>query len=147
MNFHAAQLTLAYLCDYLIDHHALAPSFMSLSLEIDPEQDEKNKKDPRAFCYVTPGVLTIFTTLALPALPPEAMMGVMLHEIAHLHLNAFKGDESEVDVDAFCTCEISESGYHYANVEYLSPFHNHTKVIATNLEKVSPMFFRRVIGN
>ena len=144
MNLSQVQYELTCLAKWLIEHRELEPMFKHIHFKWAREQDDRNKKDPRSFCYVTSGTLVIYASLALADLPQVNRFGVMLHEIGHLHLRAFNGDESEVDVDEWCTFKVPESGYVYTDAEYLCPW-TKSFVIAKNLETVRYGFVSQVM--
>jgi hypothetical protein len=131
---------LELLKDFLRREHEL-PS--GVKLQWDAEHDLVNRADTRAFCYVRSNDPVIYCSAAIENLLPEARMGVLLHELGHLLLEAFCGDDCEVDVDEFCMNEVPASGYHYADAQYLSPWTNEL-VTAKNLECVSPAFLEEV---
>lgn len=106
------------------------------AIEHSPEQDAANANDPRAFCFVTPGEGIIYCTQNLENLPDRALVGILLHEIGHIHLGAFDGDEAEVDVDEWAT-KIEEAGYHYEDIVYQRDGH---AVLANNIEVVYDKF-------
>ena len=116
-----------------------------IKLQWDAEHDLVNRNDPRAFCYMRPNDPVIYCSAAVESLLPEARIGVLLHELGHLILAAFCGDDCEVDVDDFCMNDVRASGYHYEDVQYLSPWTNEL-VTAKNLECVSPAFLEEVYG-
>jgi hypothetical protein len=136
------------LVEYLIQHNDLSLDFRELEIVYDPDQDALNEKDPRAFCYVVQDDWKIYCTRNLEALPPEARMGILLHEIGHLHLDAFgaeegnDNDEFEADVDAWILGNVPEASYTYEDVEYYALIGNLRG--AKNLQCVSTQFLRRV---
>jgi hypothetical protein len=109
----------------------------------------ENAKDPRAFCFVEkefPNV--IHCAEAIEGLPPEARVGVIYHEVGHILLNAFHGDESEVDVDEWCVNFIPTANYTYLDTPYITLRQDAYRGIvskgriAKSLQNVSPEFVR-----
>jgi hypothetical protein len=135
--------TLALLLDYLVAEKKISPKFLRLKMKHDESQDALNQTDPRAFCHVFQDRMIVYSTLALERLPADARTGVLLHEIAHLHLNAFNGADSEVDVDEWCMFDVPESNYHYRDCFYVSPWTG-AGVTARNLEHVKNDFLARL---
>lgn len=105
-------------------------------------QDKANLKNPRAFCFTQRGDLSIYCARALNELPVEARLGVLLHEIGHIVMDAFDGDECEVTADQF-GFGIAEAGYKYKDVEYVNPL-THELARANSLETVSPQFVEKI---
>jgi hypothetical protein len=135
--------TLALLLDYLVAEKKISPKLLRLKMQHDEAQDLLNQVDSRAFCHVQRGKPSVFASIALERLPVDARTGVILHEIAHLHLDAFGEDESEVDVDEWCMFEVPESSYHYRDCFYISPWTG-TGVTARSLEHVKNDFLARL---
>jgi hypothetical protein len=135
-----ASRDLEYLLNFLRQEHELPAG---IKLRWDSDYDLANKEDPRAICYVRSDDPAIYCSGAIEALAPEVRMGVLLHEVGHLILEAFCGDDCEVDVDDFCINDVAESGYHYADSEYISPW-TQTAVLAKNIEHVSQVFLDEV---
>jgi len=105
-------------------------------------QDETNLKNPRAFCFTQRGDLSIYCARALNELPVEARVGVLLHELGHIVMDAFDGDECEVTADQF-GFDLREAGYGYKDVEYVNPI-SYELVRANSLETVSPQFVEKL---
>lgn len=138
--FETASKELQLLLKHLHIKHQISNRLLFRTLlQHSEEQDERNRKDPRAFCFVTEKSPTIYATLALDNLDSQTRVGVLLHEIGHLWLGAFGDAQVEVDVDEFCAMKVPESKYHYASCSYLSPWSGHA-VLAQNIERVSPEF-------
>lgn len=138
-----ASYALKNLVAWLIENgHLTEKNPDAYALEIDPEQDIRNAADPRAFCYVTPGeVGIIHCARALNNLSDHALVGILLHELGHIELGAFNGDESEVDVDEWATA--LDVGYQYDTVTYWNSYA--TAVAAKNIEVVSPEFAAQIM--
>lgn len=116
-----------------LERNGLITDREGFAIEHEPEQDSLNAADPRAFCYTQPGTGVISCTQQVEFLPDRALLGILLHEIGHIELGAFEGDESEIDVDEWCV--NTELGYQYVpEVKYL--LNNTTPVIATNIEVI-----------
>jgi len=117
---------------------------VSVTLIHDPGHDAVNRRDPRAFCYVDADCPTaIRCASALEALHPPARIGVLLHEIGHIVLDAFDGDEAEIDVDSWCLDFVPEAGYTYMDTSYWRPGKKRP-VTAKALEHVSLGFVHAV---
>jgi len=127
------------LISFLIDQYELEKKFTRLELVHDPQCDVSNRENPRAFCFVeSSGPLIIHASQCLEDLSQHVRIGILLHEIGHLHLAAFGSDESEVDVDEWCS-SIKEAGYKYQDCRYFSSLLNGF-ITAKNLEFVEPSF-------
>lgn len=133
------------LVNYLITEHSLSGRLLlKLRIKHSLEQDDHNRKDPRAFCHVARGEKYIYCTQALEFVPVHVRLGILLHEIAHILNDAFDGDESEIVVDEFCVFKIPESGYKYLDqVVYMSPW-DHAPIAAKNIEAVTGDFVYRI---
>lgn len=117
---------------------------LSVVLQHDPEYDLVNTQDPRAFCYVERDDPTVIhCTKNLEYLDKNSRLGVLMHELGHIVLDAFHGDESEVDVDSWCLEFIPEAGYHYRDTKYQKPTRDGILIKhAKSLQHVSPAFIR-----
>jgi len=149
LRLRKAESDLHALLAYMIAEHG-APEDRLLDVTIlhDAEHDKENARDPRAFCFVEkerPNF--IHCAKAIEELTPEARVGVLYHEIGHILLNAFHGDESEVEVDEWCLTFLPMSNYTYRDTAYLVT----GKVgksdvawgrIAKSLQSVAPGFVR-----
>jgi len=127
------------LANYLVKRRGQPMSLLSVQIIHSSDADKRNQKSPRGFCHVTPGLWVIFCSQTLEDAPREVRLGVLLHETGHLILDAFRGDESEVDVDEFCLHVVPEAGYYYGDSEYFSRFHGRN-VTAKNVQHVSHKF-------
>lgn len=114
-----------------------------IRLRGDKEADANNRKDPRAFAFVIGKSKVIRCARVMDWLPPNARVGILLHEILHIVLNARHGPESEVDVDEFATAELEKTGYCYKNVDYLDGPSLKTRT-AKAIECVSTAFLKRL---
>ena len=133
---------LRLLCEYLRRHYGLD---LNVALIHDSAHDQENLRDPRAFCYVDPEYPgEIRCAAALESLRREARIGVLFHEIGHIVLNAFHGDESEVDVDHWCRTFVPESAYTYMDTAYWRDGKGRRPVTAKALEHVSLRFAQAV---
>jgi len=133
---------LVCLAKYLVAHGA-SIKLLGVSLEHDPGQDRENLRDPRAFCHVKPDDPgTIFCSAALAELRAPARIAVLLHELGHIELNAFTGDTSEVDVDAWCM-EWPDAHYTYMDAVYWRA-DVRKPVTAKNLKHVSYAFVDKI---
>jgi len=124
---------------YLIRQHGYEPAYTRLQAQHAPAHDPENEHDPRVFCYVKPDRWKIFCSCAVESVSPRVRLGLLLHEIVHLRLDAFKGAGSEVDVDAYILDHLPMAGYTYADHLYRSPFTG-DDVTAKAVEHVSQVF-------
>lgn len=131
------QNLIAYLNSNMRIKALTSQAFANRSLEC----NERNAADPRGFCFATAKSNVIAYADNIEYLPAENRIGILLHELGHIELQAFKGPASEVDVDVWC-CDIPGSGYRYANVEYWSP--GHGPRTANSIQCVSSEFVRRI---
>jgi hypothetical protein len=135
---------------YLATRNVVIPGTVAVSYAAhSSRQDQVNREDSRAFCYVeNSGTPAIYCTKAIEWLPPEARIGVLLHEIGHLVLKAFEDDESEVDVDEWCVTNFPEAKYAYADVTYytLNKWGKKGEPrVANSLQTVSPAFVHLIL--
>jgi hypothetical protein len=105
--------------------------------------DSENEHSPRQFCSVACGDERIYCAASLENVDERVRMGILLHEIGHLFLNACNGDESEVDVDVWIVKEFPEARYCYADHKYVRS--DGERVTAKNLQRVGSRFVERVI--
>ena len=111
-----------------------------IKLRWDKDQDERNAEKPRSFCYVRPDdPLTIYCAKTLDNVSTNVRIGILLHEIGHIQLDAFNGDECEVDVDDWVLREFPESGYTYKDHKYYNELTG-KYVIGHSLQHVSRKF-------
>lgn len=107
-------------------------------LHLSRRQTQDNEIDPRAFAHVVKGKPdSIFTCAAIEVIPRRFRVGILLHEIVHLHRNLLSTEENEVDVDAVIVTEIPEAGYTYDNLRY--EYRGRVRQ-ATNLQRVTGGF-------
>lgn len=142
MRLRKAQTTLAMLTEYMIIEHGVPEDrLIEIKIRHDRDHDKENRQDPRAFCFVEKDNPTVIHCAnAIEDLPEEARVGVLYHEIGHIFLNAFHGDESEVDVDEWCVNFLPMSGYTYKDTCYFS-FSTGQRV-AKSLQNVASSFLR-----
>lgn len=126
---------------YMIDQKELDPSRGILRVVRDAAQDRLNAKNPRSFCYVLPRDPHIYCAGALEHVPEPFRCGILLHEVGHVAMNAFKGSISEPVVDSFILLALPESGYTYKDCDYR---HNGDVRTARNIQWVSPKWVRRL---
>ncbi len=91
-----------------------------------------NQKSARSFCFVIIGEFEIHYADALLELPLPFMVGILLHEIAHMVIKEDGGDP-ELGVDEWIIDNVPEAGYRYADAKY-------GRRTARNLERVSESF-------
>ncbi len=98
---------------YLIAKRGLPPECQAITAKYSQEEDARNLQNPRGFCHTEQGKPEIFCSRALEDTDREVRVGILLHEIGHIMLNAFDGDESEVDVDEWVTQMTPKGAYRY----------------------------------
>ena len=99
----------------------LPPEAYPVRIQYEPEHDEQNATDPRAFCYVSKSQWTIFCSRSIEVLEPNHRVGILLHEVYHIFKEAFDGPECEVDVDAAILEAHPDADYQYLDTVYCSP--------------------------
>lgn len=149
MRLRKAQAALAMLTEHMIIEHGAPDDLLSsITIEHDKEHDKENELDPRAFCFVEKDNPTVIhCAKAIEDLPKAACVGVLYHELGHILLKAFHGDESEVDVDEWCVNFLPMANYTYLDTPYIA-----TAVVgksdvtrgrvAKSLQNVAPSFLR-----
>jgi hypothetical protein len=145
MKLRRAEAALLALTEYMMfAHGAPEEKLCVITLKHDEAHDKENEKDPRAFCFVEKENPTVIhCSKAIEDLQIEARFGVIYHEIGHIVLNAFHGDESEVDVDEWCVNFLPEAEYTYKDTPYITPYRGGVKlVLAKSLQNVSLKFLR-----
>lgn len=98
--------------------------------------NDQNKASARQFCFVFLGEHKIHFSDALLKLPEEFIVGILLHEIAHMVVK--EGRDPELDVDEWVVEHVPEAHYHYADARY-------GKRVAKNLECVGREFFDLIL--
>lgn len=105
------------LLTYLRDRGLITPWLKSrIKLVRSQRATEQNQASPRQFCFVVIGQHDIHFAAALLKLPTPFIVGIQLHEIAHMVIEE-KGDP-ELGVDEWVIEQVPEAGYHYRNVSY-----------------------------
>ena len=112
-------------------------------LEYSEDADQEHLENPRQFCFVTPDNWVIYCSRAIEDVSPNVRIAILLHEIGHLHCDAFLGDESEVDVDTWVLQEFPDAGYTYMNHRFYSQVHG-DDVVAKNVQHVHDSFVNEV---
>lgn len=128
---------------WMVQAKKIKPWISSIRLKHSSRQDLVNETDPRVFCSVEPNKVFIFCSEALEWVAPRVRVGILMHEIGHIYIDAFRGDECEVDVDAWVLENFPEAEYGYANHRYYNQELDQD-VIAVNVEHVSPQFLERL---
>ncbi len=103
--------------------------------------DANNAKSPRSFCFVIIGEHAIHCADAIKNLPDKFIVGILLHEIAHMIIEEDGGDP-ELGVDEWVLENVPDSGYEYKNVTYTDP--DDRRRAAKNLECVSEEFLHEI---
>lgn len=130
------------LVDYLVESGKIPDRVDPEKIRIShsPRADRNNSKSDRSFCFVFLGERAIHCAKAIELLPDEFIVGILLHEIAHMIVEKQKGDP-ELLVDEWVTENIPESGYHYSDVKY---FDYDGERNAKNLECVTKQFLKTI---
>jgi hypothetical protein len=124
-----ADSDLSVICDYL--------GLPRPSLIYSREADQNHLNNPRQFAMVESGKNAIYVSGAIEHVPPDVRMGLLIHELGHIH-----GSLDEVDADAWVLSVAPEAGYHYeAEVTFKSPLYEEP-VTAKNIQCVSQQFMR-----
>jgi hypothetical protein len=133
MKIPLAEQALAELVEYLHQKRKLAPAWLQVRVLHCPDQDRVNAADARAFAYTADREpYRVFAARSIEALPPNFLYGVLLHELGHLVLEAFKGG-NEPEVDAWCQEFAPELKYTYASATYRR---GKDRVLALNIQKI-----------
>lgn len=127
--------------EWLLSQDLIKRKFANMDLLISSEAEWDNRRHERQFAYTVRGSHAVYVARAIEALPLKARAAVLLHECGHISQNLFKGDECEVQVDAWCV-GIAPS-YTYEDVSY---FWEGQHRVAKNLQVVGPDFLREVYG-
>ncbi len=126
----------------LVDHlryRGLVTNWLKSKIRLRRSQraNANNKKSPRSFCHVIIGEFNIHYADALLDLPLEFVVGILLHEIAHMIIEEDGGDP-ELGVDEWVLENVPEAGYSYRDAKY-------GRRVAKNLECVSLLFVGEVL--
>lgn len=105
--------------------------------------EQNNQKSARSFCYVNLDGETIYYSEALTYLDLEFIIGILLHELAHLVVKAGPVDD-EADADSWILEAFPETRYDYDDTVYTSPWTGRMRT-AKNLQCVSREFVRRLV--
>lgn len=100
--------------------------------------DANHKKSARSFCFVIIGEHVIYCASALTDLPDEYLVGILLHEVAHMIIEEDGGDP-ELGVDEWILENVPEAKYQYADLHYADKRRK-----SNNLERVSEKFLREI---
>lgn len=111
------------------------------SFEADLNHEVRGDKGARSFCFVVIGERTINYASTIKSLPDRFIVGILLHEIAHMIIENEKGDP-ELGVDEWVIANVPESDYEYKNVRYID-FTQKPRT-AKNLECVSEKFLMEI---
>lgn len=141
-----AKRSLKALTKYLVDDREMPQVFLrSIRVNRSRPLDEDHKDDPRAFCAVEEDVPNIiFCTSAIEAVPENVRIGLLLHEIGHLLLDAFDHEipgGEEIEVDTWILKHIPEAGYTYVDCPHI--WHGKERT-ALNVQTVSDAFLKKV---
>ena len=138
---------LRLLVEYLVTNKILPTYYRELTIKHERRLDRANEKKARAFCYVQEEDFQIHCAYALENVLPTVRLGILLHEIGHIRLNAFheeEGDDDfEVDVDSWILKNLPEAEYTYADHTYPALGKSGVRK-AKNLQRISGDFKRSV---
>jgi hypothetical protein len=109
-----AEEALRKLIGKLGDDGILPPSFPA-ELAWDDEAEKMHGASFRFFCWTEQRNHVIHCARDLEKLPYVFMLGVLLHEAGHIHLQAFGGNPDEVRVDVWCK-EVDPE-YRFSGIE------------------------------
>lgn len=135
---HYLKPLLKYLCD---NGHITIWMKSQIKTSHSRKADKSHDKSARSFCFVILGERIIHYASSITALPPKAVTGILLHEIAHMIIEENGGDP-ELGVDEWVLDNVPESGYEYLDVKY-EDFDGERK-IAKNIECVSNKFLKTI---
>ncbi len=99
--------------------------------------DLDHEKSARSFCFVIIGERIIHYASTIKSLPETFIVGILLHEIAHMIIEEKNGDP-ELGVDEWVINNVPEADYKYKNIRYID-FTGKPRT-AKNLECVSEEF-------
>ncbi len=105
--------------------------------------EQNNKKSSRSFCYVNLNGETIYYAESLAYLDTEFIIGILLHELAHLIVKTGPVDD-EVDADLWILEAFPMAKYGYEDAVYASAATGRLRT-AKNLQCVSREFLRKLI--
>ncbi len=103
--------------------------------------DKNNADSARSFCFVIIGEHVIHCAGSIENLQDKFIIGILLHEIAHMIIEEGRGDP-ELDVDEWVIENVPEAGYRYENTRYTD--FNNKKRSAKNLECVTERFLKQI---
>lgn len=140
-----ANKSLKMLTKYLVDDREMPPGLLKVKAVHSHLLDYDHLNDPRAFCAVEEGITNaIFCTDAIEKVPENVRVGLLLHEIGHLLLDAFDHEipgGEEVEVDAWILKNVPEAGYRYVDYPHVWRGKERT---ALNVQTVSDAFLKKV---
>lgn len=136
MNLPRARKWLRRLTSYL--YNAKIGTFERVTLRHSKALDARNKRSSRSFCQVECGSSLIHCAEAIEKLESYEIVGLLLHEIAHIATGC-DNDDDEVTADQWIADKVTKSGYYYASIVHYESKNGRTRV-AENLESVSNKF-------
>lgn len=103
-----------------------------------------NQRSSRSFCYVYgDGEPVVHYAEALTRLNTENVVGILIHELAHLIVQSGPVDD-EVDADQWILEAFPEAKYRYTDAVYVSPWTERMRT-ARNVQCVSREFLRKLV--
>lgn len=114
----AAKYWLTKLTSYMYSRGVPAKKIARVTLRHSVTLDKRNKKDARAFCQVECGSSLVHCSKAIEDLHERFIVGILLHEIAHVVLGCDNEPDDEVAVDEWIIKNFPEAGYAYYDTEY-----------------------------
>lgn len=121
-----------------------AAALRGIKLRHSAALDRRNQTSARAFCHVIVGKPTIHCAKAIEELPPQYILGLLLHEITHVIIGVDEVGDPELQVDEFILNQWPETDYEYSDVMYLD--RNGKRRMAKNLERVSVRFMEDILS-
>lgn len=126
-----------------LDHRA-AKAIRHVTCKHSNKAEVNNQRSARSFCYVhLDADPVVYYAEALELLDVEYIVGILLHELAHLIVKSGTVDD-EVDADQWVIEAFPEAKYGYDDAVYTSPW-THRWRTAKNLQCVSREFIRRLL--
>jgi len=147
MKLPKAAEALVILVDYIVAAKGASTSTFAARVRHDVKCDAYNREKARAFCFTRAGSWTIHCSKNIERVSDEVLIGLLLHEMGHIAIQAFhsdKNDTCEVDVDRWVAKNFPEAGYHYKNHSYRTA--RGKDLTAKSIEHVSKRFAKTILG-
>lgn len=147
MKLPRAAEALVILVDYIVAAKGASTGAFAARVRHDLKCDAYNREKPRAFCFTRAGSWTIHCARNIERVSNEVLLGLLLHELGHIAIQAFhsdKDDTCEVDVDRWVAKNFPEAGYCYRNHSYRTA--SGKLRTAKSIEHVSKRFTKTILG-